>query len=628
MLTAKSILPKVLVVLLVIILASLCFTGCKDDDVESSGGPPQPNLPSQTGTIPGSGGEVSGKDSTAYSFTPDKTAVWNFDIEYEGDGDIHLELIGPDGNSITESVYAEYLESGKNYSVILSLYTYYGGSPLSFVLKVYTAPEIPGSGGEMRVEKRTTFSFTPDRSGIWTFRTSDNDGVDTFLNINDSGAGEIHGYDSGRDKDDGNSLVTLQLEQGETYRVGAGFYLEEAGSYTLSVSAPESIPDGGGDVKVDNTAVFAFSPDSSGAWIFSTSGGSGGDPYLTVFGPDGNEIASAGNIMYDKSAFITLYLESGKTYSVNADCIGGSGSYVLSASPADAIPGEGGEFAVSEASGFFFTPDRSGIWEFSTAGSGGSDPFVMVYDVYRCVAWYDSAGAGEAAVSVYLDKGEPLAISLLFENQGGSTLNVKFVNEVATLQSGAQIPANGGEFRVNAPDEFTFTPDQGGVWAFYISDNGRGGPTLTIEDSAGGIAGFANTPAGKTWTAASYNEMKAGEKYAVTTALEKDASGSFLVRAERPAPLPSVGGAARIERVTVYTFMPSQSGTWEFRTLDAGMADPALNIKDLNEENIGYGFGEKELLVSVELTAGETYIVLAGYYGDTFGSYMLTFAAK
>ena len=234
----KNMIPKALIILLALILVAVCFTACwlRPGANDSSAPDNQPKPPSRTGTIPGGGGEVSGGSDTLFSFTPDTSGVWIFEVVLDGDGGGGLELFGPDGDSITKSVSNEYLEAGNTYTLLMTIWRYPNTRPISFTLTVSPAIKIPGGGGEMRVDKDIVFSFTPDTSGTWNFLTSDNDGVETYININDSGARLVSGYDSGLYSDDGNSFVSLELEKGEIYRIGAGLYPGGSGSFTLTVS--------------------------------------------------------------------------------------------------------------------------------------------------------------------------------------------------------------------------------------------------------------------------------------------------------------------------------------------------------------------------------------------------------
>jgi hypothetical protein len=92
---------------------------------------------------------------------------------------------------------------------------------------------IPAGGDNFIVTGAVDFSFTPGTSGIWEFRTSNNNG-DPLLTLFNSAGIQI-----ARDDDSAggmNSLISHNLTAGQTYRLNAGFWNNGTGSYTLAVS--------------------------------------------------------------------------------------------------------------------------------------------------------------------------------------------------------------------------------------------------------------------------------------------------------------------------------------------------------------------------------------------------------
>ena len=93
---------------------------------------------------------------------------------------------------------------------------------------------LPSSGGSVRVNGNTEFAFTPNQSGQWEFRTSENGSSDPLLEI----------YDSNRrllaeDDDSGgnyNALITANLNANESYVINARFWGDGSGSYRLTVT--------------------------------------------------------------------------------------------------------------------------------------------------------------------------------------------------------------------------------------------------------------------------------------------------------------------------------------------------------------------------------------------------------
>ena len=204
--------------------------------------------------LPGSGGEISGDvkpgDSitTECSFTPDSTGFWLFNMLMSGDGGGQtIEVLDSDGVSISANSEFKtvFLEAGDPLIVKAYMFAYHAGSGASYTLLVSPAEEIPGGGGDKRVSGKTSFSFTPDRSGQWTFSTSDNGECTPYLLVRDSdnhgdfvhyARGESYGSEGAAEN---NVLMTLELREGAPYMVEAGFYLNKPGGFTLTVSPGE-----------------------------------------------------------------------------------------------------------------------------------------------------------------------------------------------------------------------------------------------------------------------------------------------------------------------------------------------------------------------------------------------------
>ena len=154
---------------------------------------------------------------------------------------------------------------------------------------VPTGGVIPGRGGDVSVSGPGEFSFTPDSSGMWTIRTILNYDCDPYLTLYDSRGMIIEENDDG--SEDGNSFMIVQLDAGSTYTIDAGFY-DDSGSYTLHVSPADTIPPGGGDVRINGGLTgYIFTPNQSADWTFTTSNNGTSDPYVVIFNALGNYIA-------------------------------------------------------------------------------------------------------------------------------------------------------------------------------------------------------------------------------------------------------------------------------------------------------------------------------------------------
>jgi len=190
---------------------------------------------------------------------------------------------------------------------------------------------IPGVGGVFNVEPPTEFIFIPDQSGVWEFRTSNNDG-DPYLEL----FGGEYGGLIWEDDDSGgssNALITWVLRAGAEYRlIARNWSSHDTDGFTLTVQQlnPIAISGDGASVQVDGTTFFVFIPNSSGMWEFRTSDNGGSDPKLHIYDADGVELYDDDDSGGDSNALINARLESGTTYYVRATFFwGDEGRYSL-----------------------------------------------------------------------------------------------------------------------------------------------------------------------------------------------------------------------------------------------------------------------------------------------------------
>jgi len=187
------------------------------------------------------------------------------------------------------------------------------------------------------------------------------------------------------------------------------------------------IPDAGGNIQVNGTTEFLFTPVLSGDWEFVTSNNGTSDPLLEIFDMTGRLLADDDDSGEGYNAHITIHLDAGTTYMINARFWGsGSGSYTLTVSntsSANVIPSGGGSVRVTEATDFVFTPDRSGTWEFRTSDNGNSDPMLYLYVLHgNLVAEDDDSGGNlNALITANLDAGESYVINARFWADGGGS---------------------------------------------------------------------------------------------------------------------------------------------------------------------------------------------------------------
>ena len=480
------------------------------------------------------------------------------------------------------------------------------------------AGSLTGRGGSVRVEGETQFRFTPDRSGLWRFETSDNGDSDPVLTLYDSLGDFISGDDDGGSGS--NSLIITMLQAGSEYIISAEFWGSGDGSYTLTVSPmdAETIPGGGGSMRVDDQTLFIFSPGQSGVWEFYTSDNGSSDPVLYLYGANGSTLAENDDGMGDRNSFISYYLEAGRSYAVSAKFYGsGSGAYTLTVSRAELIPRSGGSASMSRSSAFEFTPDRTGEWEFSVNDTGGVYPMLyLITEEYRWLfaGYYNDQGVVDTAI---VNAGATYIILILFSDPDGDcSLSVTLLNEIQIQQPGSQLPDGGGSFVVHAPSEFTFTPNRTGIWTIYTTDNPDCDPYLLLYDSRGTEIAY-NDDGGVGTNALIVIGLDRSETYVICAECYGGASGMYVLHVEEPPELPAAGGSVRVDGATTFTFTPGQSGTWVFETTNCGESDPYLELYDadgrfvFSDDDGGEGYNS---LMAVPLNAGETYSLQVYFY--------------
>jgi len=321
---------------------------------------------------------------------------------------------------------------------------------------VSAEPTIPGSGGDVVVNAETFFEFTPDKTGIWEFKTWDNGDSDPFLDIStredhyvaldDDSAGDL------------NAFISVNLTAGETYIVNAGYSAATSGKYMLSVTyglgsagvdpdptyplsswADEIIPGEGGVFLINGDTTFEFTPDLSEIWTFETTDCGEYDPYLVLFDSNFDIIAENDDGYIDLNSYIQEYLYEGETYFLIAGFYSDAGTYTLTvrlfdygdsyydippsmSSSETGIPDNGGVIYVTDTTTYEFTPDRDGYWSFETGDSGDSDPFLTVYDPRSGYATTDDDGSenGEldALIIMYLYAGTTYIVTADFYGSG------------------------------------------------------------------------------------------------------------------------------------------------------------------------------------------------------------------
>jgi hypothetical protein len=336
--------------------------------------------------------------------------------------------------------------------------------------------------------------FTPNRTGAWMFRTSDNGTSDPYLEILDSRGNYVaHDDDGGGGY---NALIIAVLNAGETYNIHAGFFGSGTGSYTLTVLPAPMIPDGGGVVRVDNHMRFAFVPNLSGFWELRTFDNGDSDPYLEIYDSHGFYLAGDDDSGGNLNALISIYLNAGEMYVIAAGFFSDydTGSYTLSVEPAGSasgssqpppvsdfwISGDGGELLIPRHVEVEFTPNVPGYWIFFTFDNDGSDPYLELHDMYG--NWItdddDSGGYLNAFMVANLDAGVTYYINARFFGYGTGSY-------MLSVAPAVPINSEGGTVRVDRPTGFGIRPARSGTWEFRTENNAGSDPVLHVYDVYG-----------------------------------------------------------------------------------------------------------------------------------------------
>ena len=206
-------------------------------------GPAFRALPVLGSEIPNGGGSVLVSEDTDFIFTPGQTGLWLLSTSDNGDSDPMLEVLDETGEIIAEDddgaggLNAQiiiFLDGGDEYIIRAKFWSQSSDGFTLTVTPLNNLREIPGDGGILPVNVEEIFSFTPDKSGNWEFRTSDNGSSDPVLDIFDSDGIRIAGDDDGGDGM--NALVSTRLIEGEVYIVRVYTYGLEDGAFTLNVT--------------------------------------------------------------------------------------------------------------------------------------------------------------------------------------------------------------------------------------------------------------------------------------------------------------------------------------------------------------------------------------------------------
>ena len=267
-----------------------------------------------------------------------------------------------------------------------------------------------------------------------------------------------------------------------------------------------------------------------------------------------------------------------------------------------------GEHLFTEETFFRFVPNQHGTWEFSTSGSGDSDPVVTIYNENgNQIAHDDDGGIGYDAY-LLVDLAESVIVGVTFWGTPTTTkLSISF--------SGG-ISGNGGTTSVDGETEFYFTPAQTAIWELRTFDNGSYDPVLYLYDSNGNRI-TTDDDSGDGRNALIIIELEEGLTYRIRAAFFGSSAGTYTLAVTLAPHLPTAGGTVHVSSSTGYAFTPNQSGTWVFETTNNGDSDPKLYLYDssgrliTSDDDGGEGYNA---LIVIDLDEGESYGIVATYW--------------
>ena len=423
--------------------------------------------------IPGDGGVVS-DGRLRYSFTPYESGLWLFDLESD-DAFLEMQIRDSRGNDIAFNVDLTSwgfhgtvrLTAGEEY--IISSWTML--STISYTLSVSLSEEfvpwvnwdilavfgldmdfeadrlvIPSYGGDAVVTESTTFSFTPDETGLWVFSLA---GAslrgDVFALITDAYGSFIATVEDPGWRD---SWISLRLEEGVEYVVLVSSIFTDNFAAYLTVAAYEEwepdleddyddsttpiaeqgvrIPSGGGYIGVTDED-FLFMPEYIGPWSIQVLDA----PTwlsLAVIDPSESILLRA-----PSSSGISVHLAPGVEYTIRTS----AGRSILVSPTYEIHPPHGGVHimrrVIREAE-FSFIPAETGYWViFTSDNEGTTDPYLWLLDAEgNIIASDDDGGEGlNAMIKIHLEAGVRHTIRAgYFVGDGAYTLNVHMVGNM------------------------------------------------------------------------------------------------------------------------------------------------------------------------------------------------------
>jgi len=267
--------------------------------------------------LPGGGGTVLVTAPTTYTFKPETSGAWLLRTMNNGINDPYIEIYDSRGALVGEDDDGAGDRNARLLVILSTAETYtifadaYGAFYDSFTLMVSKVGIMPAAGGSVKITGPAGHEFKPDKTGLWTIRTSDNGESDPVLYFYFPDGEYDKSDDSGGNM---NALTVLFLFAGETYYIETSFFGDVLDGCTLTVSPAIALKSAGETVRVNGAAGYSFTPDKSGTWELRTLNSGDSDPCLYLLDEEGNELYYSDDDADGYDALISAELTAGTKY--------------------------------------------------------------------------------------------------------------------------------------------------------------------------------------------------------------------------------------------------------------------------------------------------------------------------
>ena len=549
----------------------------------------------------------------AYSFTPAESGLYMFRSNAGQDGRAYLYdsdygyLKSADGWSNLWLVAR--LEADETYFYEAFWDDPYISGEMEVTLEKYGQEISEGMYNvHIDADEISAFSFTPDESGLYMFRSN----VDQ--------ASRVYLYDSGNRRMDyvygyPNFRLATILEAGATYYYEACWYDSSASGemeVTLEKYAPSVISEGvyTSLIEAGGRAAYSFTPDESGLYVFRSNVDQASRVYLYDSVHDFNPQDAYGYPNF----WLVASLEAGVTYYYEAvwSDSSASGEMEVTLQKYAQVISEGTltvHIDAGERTAYSFTPDESGLYVFRSNASqynhaelydadhyylqhsDGNPNFRLVASLkagatyYYEAFWNDSSASGEMDVTL-----EKYTLAVITE--GTYTVLIEAGERAA----------------------FSFTPDESGIYVFHSNAGEDSHAELydSSNDYLQDADGWSNF-----WLAAI---LEAGETYYYETFwYGTDVSGEMEVTLEKYAPAEITEGTYTVHLDAgerhAYSFTPSDSGRYLFRS--GSGQDSRAELYDSGHDYLQDDYGYPNFWLVTSLEAGVTYYYEICWYDSS-----------